>query len=381
MKNKFDVKGLVRPCCECFQPYIAGKPIETVKRELGLKRVIKLASNENPLGPSKKAMNALQKTLKNVYLYPDSNSWELKDALSKKFGVTPENVVVGAGSDEIIELLAKTFFSPGDEIVVSKHAFIRYKMAGDLMGCGVKVVPMRDFKHDLNAMLGAVTPATKAIFIANPNNPTGTYNSAGELDDFLEKLDTVCADRLPFVVFDEAYYEYARAQKDYPETLKYLNKYPNIVVLRTFSKIFGLAGLRVGYGFASAEIAGYIDRVRPPFNINILAQAAAVACLNDYAHINRSVKLVEQQKKYLCRELDKLGLEYLPSAANFVLVNFAPRLGRGVFKELLCRGIIVRAMDEYELPNYVRITVGLKEENRILVDNLASMLGKGRKNK
>jgi histidinol-phosphate aminotransferase len=355
-------------------PYVAGKPVETVKKELGLKRVIKLASNENPLGPSKLALKAIKKSLKNIYFYPDSNSSELKAAVAKKFGVSTNNVLVGSGSDELIELIAKAFFLPDDEIIASRHAFIRYQMAGTLMGSKVISVKMDGYKHDLAAMLEKVTGKTKAIFIANPNNPTGTYNSKTEVEALLKGIKAKNTAFLPLVVFDEAYYEYARANKDYPETLKYLSEYPNLIILRTFSKIFGLAGLRVGYGFASEQITDYIERIRPPFNINILAQEAAVACINDELQIKKSTALVREQKNYLYKELEKMGIEFVPSAANFILFNVSPMTGNDVFGKLLKKGVIVRAMDEYELPGYVRVSIGLKEENRMFIKALKEVI-------
>jgi histidinol-phosphate aminotransferase len=373
MKNNM-LKKMVRPQVEGFVPYAAGKPIEMVKRELGLKKVIKLASNENPLGPSKLALNALKKTLGKAFFYPDSDSFELKAALAKRFSVAPKNIVLGCGSDELIEMVGRAFFLPKDEIIASEHAFTRYQMSGKLMGSKVISVKMAGYKHDLDAMLKKVTTRTKAIFIANPNNPTGTYNTKNEVTGFLKGLKRKAPGRLPIVIMDEAYYEYARASKDYPETLKLLGLYPNLLILRTFSKIFGLAGLRIGYGFASEQLAGYIERVRPPFNINLLAQAAATACINDAAQVKRSLALVKQEKKYLYGELNELGFEFVPSAANFILVNVSPMKSSEVFQKLLKQGVIVRAMDEYNLPYHVRVSIGLKEENRCFIRALRKLV-------
>jgi histidinol-phosphate aminotransferase len=374
MKSKLDIAKMIRPCCAGFQPYVAGKPIATIKRELGLKKVVKLASNENPLGPSPRALNAIRRAVNDVYFYPDSNAWCLRQALAKKFGLAAENVILGAGSDEIIELIAKLFFNLTDEIVVSENAFIRYKMAGELMGCTVVSVPTKNYTHDLEAMAAAVGHRTKAIFIANPNNPTGTYNTDSELAKFLSAVRKKSGAQLPLVVMDEAYYEYARDYKDYPETLEYLQKYPALVILRTFSKVYALAGLRVGYGFASREVVDYLDRIRPPFNVNSAAQAAAAASLEDPEQVKRGVALARDGKKYIYAGLKRLKVPFVPSAANFVLADVSPLPGRDVFKLLLSRGIIVRAMDEYDYPHHVRVTIGLPEQNRLFIRELARIV-------
>ena len=368
---KFNIQKQIRKNCRDFEPYRAGKPIETIKRELGLKKVIKLASNENPLGPCRAAIAAIQKAAADAYYYPDSNSWALKQALAKFYLVDPSSVVLGAGSDEIIELIAKLFFNPGDNIVVSRHAFIRYEMAGKLMGCAVKSVPMKEgYTHDLVAMAQVVTARTKAIFIANPNNPTGTYNTAQEFKKFMDIVEKRFGGNAPLVVVDEAYYEYARVNKDYPDTLRLLSLYPNLIILRTFSKIYGLAGLRVGYGFASPAIVDFIDRIRPPFNINVAAQVAAMASLADKNQVPHSITLTEQGKLSVCRELDRYGIQFIASAANFVLIDVSPRAGADVFKQLLKEGVIVRAMDEYHLHNHIRVTIGTAAQNTMFLTAL-----------
>jgi histidinol-phosphate aminotransferase len=365
---------MIRPCCAGFEPYVAGKPVETIKRELGLKKVVKLASNENPLGPSKKALAAMKKALTNVFYYPDSNSFEMKQAIAKKFKVKPENIIVGAGSDEIIELLGKLFFCPEDEVIISDHAFVRYQMSGKLMNSKVISIPMKNYKHDLEAMAEAVNVNTKAIFVCNPNNPTGTYNTKAEFEDMLNTLAAKQLNYMPLLIMDEAYYEYARVEKDYPETLKYFDKYPNLVILRTFSKIYALAGLRAGYGFAAKEVVDYMDRIRPPFNLNSIAQAAAVASLADTAQVTKGVALVKNEKKRLCVELKKLGISYIPSAANFILMEISPFTGKEVFLNLLKMGVIVRAMNEYGFPNFVRVSIGLPAENRMFINAVKKLL-------
>ena len=387
-----EIKKLVRKEVFNFQSYIPGKPIAELLREIknkkvNIRNIVKLASNENPLGPSKKVLTSLKKNLKNIYFYPQSSCPELRKKLAQKLKVKPKNLIFGNGSDEIIELIGKTFLNPEDEIIVSEHAFIRYKMAGDLMGCKVVTIPMKDFTpleisrrdtpfltgftHDLEGMAKAVTPKTKAIFIANPNNPTGTYNTASELADFFERLEI--SGQEPLVMVDEAYYEYARVERDYPETIPYLEKYPNLVILRTFSKIYGLAGLRIGYGIARKEIIDFLERIRPPFNVNSLAQEAALASLNDGTQLRKSVQLVKEGKKYLYQELKKAGLSYVPSAANFILVKVNGS-GQKVFNELLSYGVIIRPMEEYGFPEHIRVTIGLPEENRRFIQALRNYL-------
>ncbi|MFA5859544.1 MAG: histidinol-phosphate transaminase [Elusimicrobiota bacterium] len=360
------MKKIMRQELENFEPYKPGKPISEVKRELGLVNVIKLASNENPLGPSKKAVTAICKAAKNSFLYPDGGSYELRKKIADKFDLDINCIIMGSGTDEIIELIGKAFFNKSDNIVISEHAFIRYKMAADLMGCKTIEVPMKDFTHDLYAMATKVNNKTKAVFIANPNNPTGTYNSKNEV----EKCITTVRKRNPetLVVLDEAYYDYAVVQKDYPRALPgFVNKYSNVVVLRTFSKVYALAGLRVGFGVAGRGITETINRIRPPFNVNIIAQEAAVAALDDNAHVKRSVAMVEKGKKYFYSELRKLGLTFIPSAANFILVDVTPKLGRDVFVQLMKKGVIARAMDEYKYSGYIRITIGTDEQNRFAI--------------
>ena len=375
-KIKFDIKKMIRPGCEDFEPYVAGKPVETIKRELGLKSVMKMASNENPLGPSKYALAAIKKALPQIFYYPDSNSFELKKAISEKFVVNRSQITLGNGSDEIIELIAKVFFHPTDEVVISECSFVRYQMAGLLMGCRLITIPMKRYTHDLEAMANAVTERTKAVFVANPNNPTGTYNTKAELEAFLEKISEKRRENPPVIVLDEAYYEYARPEKNYPESLNYLKKFPNLIILRTFSKVYGLAGLRIGYGFSSANIIDYLERVRPPFNVNLLGQIAALFSLKDKAQVSRGVSLAQKGKKYFYRELFNMKVPYVPSAANFVLIDVNPYLGRDIFNELLKKGIIVRSMDEYDLPNFIRVTVGLDKQNRHFFKALSVVMKK-----
>jgi len=362
------IEKLVRKNVLDFQPYLPGKPIEEVKRELGLARVDKLASNENPLGPSPRAVSAMKKFLNRVNLYPDGSGFYLKKVLARKLKVKPENLILGSGTDEIIEIIGKTFLDPVDEIVVSKHAFIRYEMAGELMGCRIKRVPMKNFTHDLEAMKKAITERTKIVFVANPNNPTGTYVTEEEVEKFMDGLPEEI-----MVVFDEAYREYV-TRKDYPKTLPYVKRGKAVIVLRTFSKIYGLAGLRIGYGIGKSELIGFMERIRPPFNTNSLAQIAAQASLSDETHIRRSRELVGKERKYMEDNLGKMGIEFVPSVANHILLKVGN--GQNVFKKLLKKGIIVRAMVEYDLPEFIRVTIGLPQQNRRFINGLREVMDK-----
>jgi len=351
-----------RPALANFEPYMPGRSMDQIKKEFGLTKVIKLASNENPLGPSPKAAAAVKNAAAKSYLYPDGFGTELRKGLANHLGVKPSQVMMGAGSDELIEILAKAYLNPGDEIVVSAHAFIRYQMAGELMDAKVVTVPMKDLRHDLEAMSAAVTAKTKLIFIANPNNPTGTYNNHDEVEEF---LITLPARVLP--VFDEAYFEYAKPVKDYPDSLAFFKAGRSLVTLRTFSKIYGLAGLRVGYGVAAENIVETIERVRPPFNVSSPAQAAALASLADKNQVKRSVRLVATEMPKLVKALKELRVECVPSVGNFLLVNVAPQRGRDVFQAMLKKGVIVRSVDEYGFASHIRVTVGRPEENRMFL--------------
>ncbi len=362
------IEKLVRKNVLDFQPYLPGKPIEEVKRELGLTRVDKLASNENPLGPSPRAVSAMKRSLNRVNLYPDGSGFYLKKVLARRLRVKAENIILGSGTDEIIEIIGKTFLDPVDEIVVSKHAFIRYEMAGELMGCQIKRVPMKNFTHDLEAMKKAITERTKIVFVANPNNPTGTYVTEEEVEKFMDGLPEEIV-----VVFDEAYREYV-TRKDYPKTLPYIKRGKMVIVLRTFSKIYGLAGLRIGYGIGKSELIGFMERIRPPFNTNSLAQIAAQASLSDETHIRRSRELVGKERKHMEDNLGKMGIEFVPSVANHILLKVGN--GQNVFKKLLKKGIIVRAMVEYDLPEFIRVTIGLPQQNRRFINALREVMDK-----
>ncbi len=363
------MKKLVRKNILNMQPYLPGKPIKEVERELGISDIVKLASNENSFGPSKLAVDAMKAGIAELNRYPEGSGLYLRQALSKKLKLKCENLILGNGTDELIELIAKVFLDVKDEIVVSEGAFIRYEMAGDLMGCKVVSVPMRNFTHDLEGFKKAITPRTKIVFIANPNNPTGTYVSKNDVDRFMRGIPSRV-----LVVFDEAYYEYVE-EKDYPQTVGYVKQRRNVIVLKTFSKIYSLAGLRIGYGIAVPEIIDYLNRIRPPFNTNSLAQLAAQAALNDASHLKKTIKLVKDGKKLLYRTFEQMDLSYVPSAANFILVDVKQK-SRKVFKDLLREGVIVRAMEEYGFSSYIRVTIGLERENRKFIKALKKVLKK-----
>lgn len=365
---------LLRPEIKDFQPYLPGKPIEEVQKEYCLKKIIKLASNENALGTSKKALTALNKNHKNLFRYPESAGTLLRRSLAKHWKVKETEVILGAGSDELVELLAKTFFNRQDEIIVSEHAFIRYKMAADLVGAKTISVPMKNFICDLPEMAKKIGRRTKAIFIANPNNPTGTYVTKQEVKTFFSFLKK-SRFSTPLVIFDEAYYEYAKEfALDYPELLSYFQPGFNLVILRTFSKIYGLAGLRIGYGIAHEEMIKAMDRVRPPFNVSSLAQLAGISALSDSTHLQKSLDIVKKGLDYLTHHLARLNLRFIPTAANFLLIDLFPHKGKEIFEKLLKRGVIVRAMDEYDFPHHIRVTIGLPEENQFFLHYLEEVI-------
>jgi histidinol-phosphate aminotransferase len=354
---------------ERFESYQPGLSIEQIKRQYNLKSVVKLASNENSLGPSRKALSAYKRVEENLFRYPETRSVDLRRQIADKHRLDMSQVVIGAGSDEVIEMLAKAFLSPASDVVVSASAFIQYRLAAHLMGSTVITVPMKDMKHDLMGMARAATAKTRFAFIANPNNPTGTYNTAAEVDAFLNSLP---ANVIP--VFDEAYFEYASFRPDYPSVVRDFFKKRPLVVLRTFSKIYGLAGLRVGYGLAPEPLVKALDRIRPPFNVSIPAQAAASEALMDEDHVKKSVEMNEKEKKVVSAELETMGFPVVPSATNFILLRTEPWTGRFLFDRLLQRGVIVRCVDEYQLPNCLRVTIGKPDENKIFLKALKEVL-------
>lgn len=361
---------MIRPNITRLKPYRPGKPIDEVKRELGLTDVVKMASNENVLGPSPKAIEAMQKAAEEVWLYPDAECFYLKEALAKKFGYKPENFALGTGSDEILHLIALAYFNAGDEIVFAEPSFVVYESQIHLMDCVCRPVPLKNLTHDLAAMRAAVNEKTKAVFICNPNNPTGTYSTQAEVEAFMDGLpDHV------LVVFDEAYYEYVEAA-DYPRSLRYVEEGRNVVVLRTFSKIYALAGARVGYGIAKEDIIAHLNRVREPFNVNSIAQAGAIASLDDDEQVERTRRMNGEGKRYLYAEFEKMGLPYAPTESNFIFVD-TQRDSLEVFQALLHLGVIVRTGgDVFGMPTFIRVTIGTREMNERFVAALRKVLGK-----
>ncbi|MDO8603703.1 MAG: histidinol-phosphate transaminase [Candidatus Omnitrophota bacterium] len=348
------------------KPYQPGKPIEEVKRELGLKDVIKMASNENPLGPSPKAVEAIKKQAGNINRYPEGGCFYLRQAIARKFKIKPEQVIFGNGSDELIGIALRAFVEEGDEVIVANPTFLMYEVASIVHGASVKVVPMRYFKYDLKAMKEAVTKNTKIVFVANPDNPNGTYVSRHELEDFLKGLP-----REIIVFLDEAYFEFAEEQ-DYPNGLDYLGK-NNIIVTRTFSKAYGLAGLRVGYGISNPEIIKYMEAVREPFNVNSLAQAGAVGALRDKDFLSKAKKIVREGKKFIYYELKMMGVRYVPSVTNFILIELGSKSGE-VAERLLKKGVIVRNMKAWGLENFIRVTIGKESENKRFIKELKKIV-------
>ena len=345
-------------------PYQPGKPISELAREMGLEesKIVKLASNENPLGVSPKAQAAIRAVLDDLSRYPDGNGFELKQALVRRYGVAMESIVLGNGSNDVLDLAARAFLTPQDDAVYSQHAFAVYPLAVQAIGARGIEVPARDYGHDVQAMARAVTPKTRLVFIANPNNPTGTMVGAAELEAFIAGLPVHV-----LVVLDEAYNEYLPAEAR-TDTLPWLARYPNLVITRTFSKVYGLAGLRVGYSFASPAVADLMNRVREPFNVNSVALAAAAAALEDTAFVEESYAINRAGMSQLIEGFERLGLEYIPSYGNFVTV----RVGNAadVFQKLLRAGVIVRPVGGYGLPNHLRVSIGLHGENERFLEAL-----------
>jgi len=360
---------LVPPHVASLMPYVPGKPIEEVEREYRVKDVAKLASNENALGPSPLAVAAAREAVAKVHLYPDGSAYLLRHALARKLGVRPEEVMVGNGSNELIELLVRTFVLDGEEVLTSAQSFVAYKLAAQEHGRTLVEAPMKArFHYDLDALRKLLSRRTKVVFLANPDNPTGTWFGEAELVPF---LDAMPKDTL--VVLDEAYVEFVDAP-GFQDALALRRKYPNLVVLRTFSKIYGLAGLRLGYGVARPEVVEYVDRVRPPFNVNLVAQAAGAAALEDLEHVEKSRALVRSGRPVLAAGLQELGAAVVPSQGNFVMADFPGRPGKELFEALLREGVVVRPLGGYGFPTAHRVTVGLPEENERLLAALKRVL-------
>ncbi len=355
-----DISKYVPEWILSLTPYQPGKPIEEVEREYGITDSIKIASNENPLGPSPKAVEAITAVLPDLNLYPDGDAFYLKKRLSEKLGLDRSRLILGNGSNELIEMIVRTFVRVGESIVVGEHAFAIYHLVNKAAGGRTIAVPHTGFRFDLAAMAEAVTADTRIVFLDNPNNPTGTIYTRDEWEAFLKRVPSDV-----LIVVDEAYFEFVD-DPDYPNSLEYHSDERLIVTLRTFSKICGLAGLRVGYGVSSPQLIDALNRIRQPFNVNSLAQIGALAALDDEAHIRRTQDNNRNGLAYLRAELDRLGVEYAPSWANFLLVN----IGAGVAQQLLPAGIIVRPMEGYGYPGYARVSVGTPSENERFIEVL-----------
>lgn len=364
-----DYQSLAVKGVQALSPYQPGKPIEELARELGLNpaEIVKLASNENPLGPSDKALAAARKALEELCLYPDGNGFELKQALANRFGVAMNQITLGNGSNDVLEVITRCFADTDSEVVFSQYAFAVYPLVTQAIGAKGVSVPAKDWGHDLDAMAAAVTERTKLVFVANPNNPTGTVHTANAIEAFLDRIPEQV-----LVVLDEAYCEYLTGD-EFPDGIELLNRYPNLIVCRTFSKAWGLAALRVGYSISSAAIADVLNRVRQPFNVDSVALAAATAVLGDDAYLNRSREVNSTGLRQLADGFDRMGLSYIPSAGNFIAVEVGQQAA-GIYQSLLAHGVIVRPVGGYGMPSHLRVSVGLPEENERFLDALAQSL-------
>jgi histidinol-phosphate aminotransferase len=369
-----DYLALAAPGVRTLQPYQPGKPESELRREYGLSHIVKLASNENPLGPSPRALAAVREALGDLARYPDGNGFELKSALAAKLGLSMAMLTLGNGSNDVLELAARAFLTPEHEAVFSEHAFAVYPIVTQAIGATARVAKANPpdhampYGHDLAAMRASISDRTRIVFIANPNNPTGTWLKTAELEEFLLSVPESV-----IVVVDEAYGEYVEAEADCPNALRWLDRFPNLIVTRTFSKAYGLAGLRVGYAVSHPSVADLLNRVREPFNVNSLALVAAAAALDDVSHLERGRAVNRAGMRQLQDACRPLGLNWLPSVGNFLCVDVG-RPGREVFLELLKRGVIVRPVDNYGLPRFLRISIGTEADNARLVDMLNAVL-------
>lgn len=348
-------------------PYVPGKPVDELERELGITGIVKLASNENPLGPSPSTIQAINAHSHELSRYPDGSGFRLKHALAEKYQLQPNQITLGNGSNELLELVARTFLTPAHAVVFAQHAFAVYPIVTQAMGAKAIIVPALNYGHDLDAMLSSVTADTRLVFIANPNNPTGTLVPQAPLLQFIKALPStvVC-------VLDEAYYEFVSAEQQC-DSVAWLAECPNLLITRTFSKAYGLAGLRIGYGLSSADMADLLNRVRQPFNNNSLALAAAEAALSDIAYLQQTIQLNQQGMQQLTAAFTHLGLTWIPSAGNFVAVDLQ-RPAQAIYTALLAKGVIVRPVGNYEMPHHLRISIGTRSENQVFIDALTAIL-------
>lgn len=360
-----DLLSLATPGVAGLQPYHPGKPIEELERELGITGIIKLASNENALGPSPKVIDTLA-AIKDLYRYPDGNGFALKRALSEFHGVGPGQITLGNGSNDILDFVARAFLTDTHSSIYSEHAFAIYPIVTQAIGAEGIVVPAKNYAHDLPAMLAAIADNTRLVFIANPNNPTGTCLNATELKEFMDNVpDNV------IVLMDQAYFEYTQTE-DYPNCIEWLDEYPNLVVARTFSKAYGLAGLRVGYAVSHPDLVDLMNRVRQPFNVNSVALKTAEVALQDQDHIKRAIQFNRDGMQQVMAGLDSMGIHFIPSSGNFLCIDME-QSSAPIYAQLLKAGVIVRPIEGYGMPNHLRVTIGLEQENDRFLSALAKI--------
>jgi len=362
-----DLQLLANEAIRSLHPYLPGKPISELERELGITNIIKLASNENPLGCSPIAKESIMNELAEISRYPDANGYYLKEAIANIHAIQIDQLTLGNGSNDVLNLIARTFAGPGSEVIFSQHAFVVYPIAAKVVGADAVVVAAKNFGHDLEAMANAITEKTRLIFIANPNNPTGTCLYKDELKKFMQSVPENV-----IVVMDEAYYEYVE-DDNYPQTLTWLELFPNMIITRTFSKAYGLAGARIGYSVSHRDIAGLLNRIREPFNVNSFAMAAATTAIKDNQFLEQAVNLNKEGMNFLIKQLQELELTYIPSKGNFITVNMGSDAAP-YYQKLLHQGVIVRPVANYQMPNHLRVSIGLMEENTRFIDALKMVL-------
>ena len=361
-----NIKDLINSGIKGLKPYEPGKPIEDLEREYGVKNAVKLASNESPLGPSPKVLKALEEVVSGINRYPDGNGFRLKEALSLKHSVNTDSLTLGNGSNDIIELVARCFLSPESNAVYSKYAFAVYPLVIESLGAEGIEVDAKDWGHDLQAMLDAINNKTKIVFIANPNNPTGTFLQKNEIIRFLEKTPNKV-----IVLLDQAYFDYSNYEKE-DVSFSLIDNFPNLIMTRTFSKVYGLAGLRVGFSVSSSPFADYLNRIRQPFNVNSLALTAAELALSDEEHLEKCLRMNKNEKERLYGFFNSYGYDFIESFTNFISFDCKGDSNK-VFKSLLPQGVITRSMEIYKMPNYLRVTIGLPDENATFMKSLSSL--------
>lgn len=358
---------LALDCVTKLHPYVPGKPIEELQREYGLTDIVKLASNENPLGPSPAVLKAINEASKEITRYPDGNGFTLKTALAEKYHLDAKQITLGNGSNDVLEMIARAFVSPKDEVMFSQYAFAVYPLVTQAIGAQAVIAPAKDYGHDLDVMLAMISDKTKLIFIANPNNPTGSYIANKDIEAFIAKVPTKT-----LVVIDEAYVEYGEQTEN---SIDWLANYSNVIITRTFSKAYGLAGLRVGYALSHLEVADLLNRIRQPFNVNSLSLAAATVAVNDNDYLAKTKQTNDAGMAQLSAGFKNLGLSAIPSKGNFITVDVEQK-GDDVFEALLRQGVIVRPVTNYGLPNHIRVSIGLESENQRFLTALADVLGR-----